>query len=704
LTERLPNTNETAWNLILDPWLKLEHNTDGTHKFSGTPTGAKFLRDDRTWAALPPAIDAYNVELAAYGAVRDVWFADGVATSGSTTFTSAAATFTGADVGKLITIMGGGITDQLPKTTLINSVSDAHTIIVNNAPERSVNPARFYYGPDNTTAIQAAIDAAAAAGGGCVYLPGSYAHRGLVLKSRTGLMGAGKMTTRLRLWPSSNKPCVRNDYTVDNNAQGTFIRDLMIEGNRQNQSDVATTLTAQYTAGGGTMALTSAAAINPSGTAKLTNAGVNGGLPSWYLYSAKSGNTITLLARGIENTTDQTFPVAGTTVTIPVAHGIYFYKDPPVAVGGNNEWYDMWHVVDNCFVWDVRGDGFNHYGESEVRVNNTAFFYSKNVGVRPSYDSKFSNVTVGQSSRMGWVLGTMQTLVNCSTYYSGVDIAADGYGYMVDLTPPASDYEGGCIISGCSAQDNKADGFFLRAADRAQLNGCQASSNGTGVAGSVGVLLVGAQDCIIDVTCVDRTGGANATQRNAISIDNTSQGNMIRLTHGGSGTTVVDSWLKTGSVIEGSNEIIVGGSHQPTKRANQSVTNSATLTDDTDLQVYLSASLKYRIQGVIYFSTTAAGDFKYGFVGPTTPTLVLMNRTVGPQGTAPAEVIMDTTLPTAQTAVGGLGSGCVKFDCIIHNSTNAGVFKFQFAQNTQTGSESATVHAGSWMTCALVPA
>jgi hypothetical protein len=138
-----------------------------------------------------------------------------------------------------------------------------------------------------------------------------------------------------------------------------------LQGGRGGQTDASTTLSANYTAGGTTLSLTDGSGFLPYGTVKLVNAGVNGGAPTWLLYTSKTGtNTLNVVLNGIEGSVDASFVTAGTTVTSPRAHGIYYYKDPPTSIGATKEIFDLAFRMHNVFFFDIKGDGFSQYGQA----------------------------------------------------------------------------------------------------------------------------------------------------------------------------------------------------------------------------------------------------------------------------------------------------------------------------------------------------
>ncbi len=136
----------------------------------------------------------------------------------------------------------------------------------------------------------------------------------------------------------------------------------------------------------------------------------------------------------------------------------------------------------------------------------------------------------------------------------------------------------------------------------------------------------------------------------------------------------------------------------------QVVANSATLTDSNTLKFAIAASTKYRVRGVIFYDTTAAGDMKYTFSGPASPTLVRSEILATIAGAVPAYVAVATAYPSSSgVALAGTGTtgGRIAFDFVVHNGANAGTFLFRFAQNTQTNDSGAQVLAGSYLEWAV---
>ncbi|GAB3755212.1 hypothetical protein [Lysobacter olei] len=113
----------------------------------------------------------FNVD--SYGAIGDaVQRNDASVTSADATLTSAGAAFTAGDIGKPILIAKSDF--SVVQITTIASINSATSIELTAAATFTGTDSYMVYGSDDTTAIQSAMDAAAAAGGGTVYAPGRY--------------------------------------------------------------------------------------------------------------------------------------------------------------------------------------------------------------------------------------------------------------------------------------------------------------------------------------------------------------------------------------------------------------------------------------------------------------------------------------------------------------------------------------------------
>ncbi|WP_435279365.1 hypothetical protein [Streptomyces sp. 1222.5] len=102
-------------------------------------------------------------DVTAYGAKGDGKVAaDGVMTSGSATLTSATANFQVGDVGKAISVKGAAINGVTTLVTTISARISATQVTLATTAASSISGAIVIWGTDDTTAIQAAVDAAEA--------------------------------------------------------------------------------------------------------------------------------------------------------------------------------------------------------------------------------------------------------------------------------------------------------------------------------------------------------------------------------------------------------------------------------------------------------------------------------------------------------------------------------------------------------------
>lgn len=122
------------------------------------------------------------------------------------------------------------------------------------------------------------------------------------------------------------------------------------------------------------------------------------------------------------------------------------------------------------------------------------------------------------------------------------------------------------------------------------------------------------------------------------------------------------------------------------KSATQDVTDSTTLTSDSELTFSMSANKNYHIKFRIAFRVQGAAntDFKYSVTGPASPTIVIgESRTkVGASSTLVTTELTD--YPGSTTLDGAVGYGKIDIDLFVANGANAGtcVFKFACALNT----------------------
>ena len=133
------------------------------------PPGRAMMGNKTSVAARALAVTLNAREFGAMGDTRS--FADG--TARGATFASSAATFTFGDVGKVIRIAGAGVDGTSFSTTIVE-FTQAHTVRIAASVATNVTAARFWYGTDDTTAVQNFFSYASNLGA-CAYFPhGAY--------------------------------------------------------------------------------------------------------------------------------------------------------------------------------------------------------------------------------------------------------------------------------------------------------------------------------------------------------------------------------------------------------------------------------------------------------------------------------------------------------------------------------------------------
>lgn len=144
-----------------------------------------------------PVIDSDLYPATAYGAVPDAYYYSGAITSGAAVVTATAnlTIFALAAVGMKFIIRGAGASGADLTATIQSINANNYQLTLDANASTTVSGAEFAFGTDSTAGIQAAIDAASAAGGGRVALQpaaGSYLCLGrLTVKPYVVLAGPG---------------------------------------------------------------------------------------------------------------------------------------------------------------------------------------------------------------------------------------------------------------------------------------------------------------------------------------------------------------------------------------------------------------------------------------------------------------------------------------------------------------------------------
>lgn len=141
------------------------------------------------------------------------------------------------------------------------------------------------------------------------------------------------------------------------------------------------------------------------------------------------------------------------------------------------------------------------------------------------------------------------------------------------------------------------------------------------------------------------------------------------------------------------------------KLNDTTIQSDATLNADSELSVPLAANSLAIITGKIYYTTTAAADFKWRHTGPASPTRVRVKRqAILPGDTTETGIAVDTAYSASDIVMaGGTGSGIIEIDALVRNGSTAGQFGISWSQNTSDASNT-TVEMGSYLEVTAVPA
>ena len=174
--------------------------------------------------------DAALFSVKTYGALGDgQYVTDGAMASGSTTFTSASASFTSADAGKAFMVKGGGASGVTTLVTTIQTVnsSTSVTLAAANASGGAISGKLALWATDDTASIQSAINAAItyanAHGSARVFLPpGSGRFYGVAGALVTGgsTLGNAQLTLGAPVATTANKAIL----TIEGETSGAGVQ------------------------------------------------------------------------------------------------------------------------------------------------------------------------------------------------------------------------------------------------------------------------------------------------------------------------------------------------------------------------------------------------------------------------------------------------------------------------------------------------
>ena len=273
-----PGGDNHKWGDILNEYLRQEHNTDGTHDVGkllnvpgsaglslvsdpGQPHGLGWttsttpdattsvkgkvqLAGDLYGSATVPRVRGMSrvFHVSDYGAAGDaVMIYDGGMTVGGNTLNSPGGSFTAAMSGRTVQVPGAGAGGSLLTATM-TYVSATQVTLSASAGASVSNRQVLIYSQDDTGAIMAAEQAAAAVGGVVEFGSGGYAHTGLIIDGRVTFRGARGASFLYLIGGSSQASISTRNFSSLAGTGSTAgpsqfsLRDLTIDGYRAAQS------------------------------------------------------------------------------------------------------------------------------------------------------------------------------------------------------------------------------------------------------------------------------------------------------------------------------------------------------------------------------------------------------------------------------------------------------------------------------------
>jgi hypothetical protein len=135
------------------------------------------------------------------------------------------------------------------------------------------------------------------------------------------------------------------------------------------------------------------------------------------------------------------------------------------------------------------------------------------------------------------------------------------------------------------------------------------------------------------------------------------------------------------------------------KTADETRTNTATPTADSELKFTMEANKKYAFRFAVQANSDFGAGFRFGMTGPASPNVAQAGYSYAGTSSLTSVVYGAGSYPgtIAAFATGSSpGPAFVTIDGIIYNGSNAGDAAFSWAQQTSNGANT-IVKAGSWL-------
>lgn len=179
--------------------------------------------------------------------------------------------------------------------------------------------------------------------------------------------------------------------------------------------------------------------------------------------------------------------------------------------------------------------------------------------------------------------------------------------------------------------------------------------------------------------------------------DGTVEGAGIRTLNFGSGVDVAVVGTEATVTASGGGGLTVANGH---KAADQSVTNSTTLVDCTDMAFAVGASEVWTFRMLVWYDATTTGDLQVSIAGPAGATGTWQGTGLQNLATTVTDTVRFSANDIGGTrGFGGVAVGTKQYlliNGIIVNGATAGTCKLQFAQNTLDAANATRVYANSF--------
>jgi len=221
------------------------------------------------------------------------------------------------------------------------------------------------------------------------------------------------------------------------------------------------------------------------------------------------------------------------------------------------------------------------------------------------------------------------------------------------------------------------------------------------------VSVAGGGDAIADNEVL-RGNGTTGVQGSVVTLSDTGGLQNVSAIDSGSFTNMsisasgqVNIIGPSATVIVGSNFVDLGwyrGTGFFRQGSNQTVTNSTTLTDATNLVISVASGRSYTIRAELFFTTVNTSGVKVAISGTATHSNILYDVHI--MGVSTPGILTAGRATAKDTAVGVTASGtaCYAFVTGCTTTSSTGSITIQFAQNAETGAaESAILLRGSYI-------